>query len=292
VALAVAAELCARALRAQDYDRFLTLSFTPPEKRAALTGIYAFNVERARTRELVSDPVLGQIRLQWWCQSIDRIYAGTPGDLPVARLLAAIARERALDRALFDRLIDARAGDFDQQPPTDMAALERYAEASGATVVSLALQALGGWDANSARAGRALGTAWALLGLMRALPFHARQRRLYLPADLMREAGLRAADLFAGRDAPGLAKVVSVVADRAALLLAEARALAPGVAPAARPALLCAPLAELYLDRFRKAGFEPGHRLLEPAPLVKLWRLWRWPDRGRASDRDRPARGG
>ncbi len=67
---------CARLLRRYDYDRFLTGLFAPAGRREALYAVYAFNLEIARTREAVSEPMLGQIRLQWWREAIEEIYAG------------------------------------------------------------------------------------------------------------------------------------------------------------------------------------------------------------------------
>src|SRR3954452_15251843 len=67
----------AESLRRHDRDRFLMTLFAPPERRAALVALYAFNFEIAKTREVVREPLLGQIRLQWWREVIDEIYRGT-----------------------------------------------------------------------------------------------------------------------------------------------------------------------------------------------------------------------
>src|SRR3546814_16622414 len=69
---------CASQLRRYDPDRFLTALFAPPERRESLFAIYAFNLEIAKTREVISEPMLGQIRLQWWRDSITQIYLGQP----------------------------------------------------------------------------------------------------------------------------------------------------------------------------------------------------------------------
>jgi phytoene synthase len=53
-------------VRRHDPDRFLTSLFAPPAQRDALLTLYAFNHELARAREVISEPPLALIRLQWW----------------------------------------------------------------------------------------------------------------------------------------------------------------------------------------------------------------------------------
>ena len=65
-------------MRHHDRDRFQTALFAPAERREALFALYAFNYEIARVREAVREPMLGQIRLQWWREAIAAAYAGEP----------------------------------------------------------------------------------------------------------------------------------------------------------------------------------------------------------------------
>src|SRR5690349_19421999 len=65
-------------VRRHDRDRYQTALFAPADRREALLALYAFNYEIARVRETVTQPMLGQIRLQWWREVLDTAYAGTP----------------------------------------------------------------------------------------------------------------------------------------------------------------------------------------------------------------------
>ncbi|MFI4987182.1 MAG: phytoene/squalene synthase family protein [Alphaproteobacteria bacterium] len=248
---------CAVEVRRHDADRFLTALFAPRERREDLLTLYAFNLELAKVPELVSEPMLGRIRLQWWRETIAGIYAGTPRRHAVVLPLAELVTRRGLTRAHFESLIDGRERDFEETPPASLAELESYAAATSSTLMSLALEALGvrGGDADAAAA--ALGIAWALTGLMRAVPFHARQRRLYLPRDAMAEAGADPDELFARGRTAGLATVVRRIAERAGEHLAAARQRRPRLPRAALPALLPAVLADGYLAELRRAGYEP-----------------------------------
>src|SRR5207237_7421752 len=140
--------------------------------------------EIARVREAVTQPMLGQIRLQWWRELIDAAYAGAvPRPHVVAEPLAAMVRSLRLTRAHFDRLIDTRERDLADEPPADLAALKDYAEGTTATLLFLVLEVLGAADPASHRAAREAGIFYALAGLLRAMPFHVAAGRSYIPAD-------------------------------------------------------------------------------------------------------------
>jgi NADH dehydrogenase [ubiquinone] 1 alpha subcomplex assembly factor 6 len=248
----------ARLVRANDRDRFLTALFAPAERRESLYALYAFNYELAKTREVVSEPMLGHMRLQWWRESIAAIYDGRPVRRhEVIEPLAAAIGARDLSRAHFERLIDAREGDLADAPPADLDALVAYAEASSAPLVLLALEALGVRDHAAMRSGREVGIAYALAGLLGATVFHARARRTYLPADLVAAHGIALhRTLFELKPAPGLAAVAEAVAARARVHLAQARALRRDVPRAALPALLPAVLAGRMLARLERVGYD------------------------------------
>jgi phytoene synthase len=265
---------CAAELRRHDPDRFLTALFAPAERREALFALYAFNLEVARAREMVSEPMLGRIRLQWWREAIEGIYAGTPRRHYVVDPLAAAVARHGLARASFDRLLESREADMEAEGPATLAALTDYAEGSSASLVDLALQILGegALPAPAREAGRRVGVAWALAGLLRAVPFHARARRLYLPQDLVGAAGLRLEDLFELRQPPALAAVVRQVADTARAELSAARAV-QRPPRALLPALLPGTLAGLYLKRLAAAGHDPFDARVQQAPPLRVARL-------------------
>jgi NADH dehydrogenase [ubiquinone] 1 alpha subcomplex assembly factor 6 len=250
-------------VRAQDRDRFLTALFAPQSARGALMALYAFNYEIAKTREVVREPMLGRIRLEWWRESVDAIYAGAPlRRHDVVAALAAAAREKNLTRAHLERLIDARERDLLEEPPADLAALEAYARESSVPLVLLALEALGVRDAAAAAAAEGIGMSYALVGLMRAAGFHARLRRSWLPADLVAAEGVALeTSLFALKWVPGLGAVARTVAARARSHLEAARARAREVPRAALPALLPGVLATRTLRTLERAGYD----LLSPA---------------------------
>lgn len=267
---------CARLLRQHDNDRYLAALFAPAERREALFGLFGLSHELAKTPEVVSEALLGQIRLQWWRESLEGLYAGSPRRHEV---LDALAPEAArLPRVELERLLAARETDLAPAPPPDLAALEAYAEATGASLLRAALALLGAEDEALQRAARHLGIAYAVTGLLRAVPFHAAQKRLYLPEDHLQAAGVDRRALFDLQPQEALSGVVMRLARRAGEHLQEARRLAPSSRGAA-PVLLHGSLAALYLRRLERAGydpFDPRVGLAPPSRMPRLaWLAWR-----------------
>lgn len=266
---------CAGQVRVDDRDRYLTATLAPADRREALFALYAFNIEIARTREVVSEPMIGQIRLQWWREAIEGIYDGKPRAHQVVRPLAAAVERYDLTRASFDTLIDAREFDLGDAPPANLDELTGYAEATSSSLMQLALEILGARNEAASSAAHHAGIAWALSGLLRAVVFHARAKRQYLPADLMREAGADPSDLFELRGSPALAAVSSRVADHAREHLRRARSLRREVPRAAQPALLQATLAAVYLERIAAQEHDLFIRPIELSQPYRQWRLLR-----------------
>jgi len=264
----------ARFVRAHDSDRYQTALFAPADRREALFALYAFNYEIARVREGVTQPMLGQIRLQWWREVVDAAYAGVPPrPHVVAEPLAAAIRQSALTREYLDRMIDTRERDLADAPPATLAALEEYAEGTSGTLLCLALEVLGEPGAAARIAAREVGIGYALAGLMRALPFHARTGRRYVPVDTAERAGLDPEDYAGLRASPGLRAAVAEIAEAAAAHLQAARAYRGEMPRSARAALLPAIVAERVLVRLKHAGYDPFAPELGRPDALQSWRL-------------------
>jgi NADH dehydrogenase [ubiquinone] 1 alpha subcomplex assembly factor 6 len=261
-------------VRHHDRDRFQTALFAPAARREALFALYAFNYEIARVRESVTQPSLGQIRLEWWRENVASAFDGGPARRhPVVEALTAAIRERGLTRSHFDRLIDAREADFDDDPPATLAVLEDYAEATSSSVILLALEALGVREPAAAEAGRHIGIAYSLAGLLRAMSFHAGTRRPVIPADLAARAGLDPGDRPERPGNRAVRAAAAEIATSAAGHLREARGRRGAVPRAALPALLPAVVAGTWVKRLKRAGHDPFARALARPDPLQSWRL-------------------
>lgn len=265
---------CGKLARQYDRDRFLCASMARDEEREALFALLAFNSEIARIPETVHETLLGHMRLAWWRDSLSGVFEGRPERHDVLEALSSAVKRFNLGRAHFERLIEARAFDFDDAPPTTTEALEDYAEGTSSTLLHLQLEVLGTRSPDAVETARRLGIAWAMTGLLRAIPFHASARRCYLPADLCRDAGLNLEGLYVGQSHPALHQVVAALAKTARGHLASARENRNLVPRRALPAMLPAVLADIYLTRLERAGFDPFSKRIErlgPGGLVRLF---------------------
>jgi NADH dehydrogenase [ubiquinone] 1 alpha subcomplex assembly factor 6 len=261
-------------VRRHDRDRFQTVLFAPAARREALFALYAFNYEIARVRETVTEPMLGQIRLQWWRENIAAAFNGArPRRHPVVEALTAAIRDLALSREHFERMIDAREADLSDEPPVSLNALEDYAEATSARLVYLALEALDVRDAAAGEAAHHIGIAYALAGLLRAMPFHARAGRSLIPDEIAARTGIAGQDYRALRSTPALRAATAEIAAAASRHLVVARVHRGKLPRSALPALLPAVIARHSLTRLERIAFDPFNpALVRPDPL-QSWRL-------------------
>jgi phytoene synthase len=157
------------------------------------------------------------------------------------------------------------------EPVETLAELEAYADATSAALNGIALTILGADGGAGGKAGRHVGLAWALTGLIRAVPSQLGQGRLFLPREICRQYGVAIDDLTNRSNVKPAFRALAAIADLARAHLAAARDPGEPVDPAARPVLLAATLTDRYLARLARAGydvFQPG--LMAPLRLAPL----------------------
>jgi len=207
---------CAEIVRRGDPDRFLATMAAPPSARAVLFPLYAFNLEVARAPWMVSEPIMAEMRLQFWRDVAADMAAGKPprAHQVAAPLGAAIPPECA---GLLEGLIAARWWDISRDPFEDAAHFDAYIDATSGNLVWAAARALGAGPGAEAPI-RALGFAAGIAGLLRAVP------------DLEARGRVPLLD--------GTPQGVRALAERGLAKWAEGRAGRRAIAPGARPALL------------------------------------------------------
>ncbi|MBL6929286.1 MAG: squalene/phytoene synthase family protein [Rhodospirillales bacterium] len=251
---------CADRVHRSDNDRFLCAQFAPADKREALYAIYALNLELATIPAKVSEPILGEIRFQWWRDSLDGVFCGNPLHHEVMGPLTKAVQDFVLDRAPFERLIDTRKRDLDETPIADMVAFDDYAAGTAGVLARLTLDIVGVDDPVALEAASNVAIAWAVCGILRAVPYHSSRGQVFLPQDLPK-----------GTDAKEAARKL---ADYAARRLAAARQSVNDIPREALPALLPSVLAEAWLRRLEKASFntsDPALQRMAPTRPLRLW---------------------
>jgi 15-cis-phytoene synthase len=263
--------------REGDPDRYLSALFAAREARDGLLGLYAFNAELARIAEQVSEPGLGEIRLQWWRDALEQAAAGMSTGHPVADAVGALMRERGVALEDLRGLIDARQFDVAVKLMPDRGALDAYLAGTAGTLFRLGAAIAGaGRKAEHAakaagEASKAAGLAYGLTGLMRALPVHAARGRVDVPADALLDHGVSQTELAQGKTSEGLNNLLSELRSEARASLREALEDLETLPPRERAAFLPLALVDPYLRALAKG--DPLHRIADINPLHRMWRL-------------------
>ncbi|MEM6440692.1 MAG: squalene/phytoene synthase family protein [Pseudomonadota bacterium] len=263
---------CADLIRDADPDRWSTARLAGP-RATRLTALYAFNLEVARIPSVVSEPTLGEIRLQWWRDAIQEIFDGKPPRRhEIVEPLAAAIRDAALPQDHFEALLDARSYDLAGPAFGDAPLLQAYLDGTSGRLMQLAALALDATPEEAAAA-RRFGRGAGLGALIRALPaLYARGADpIPTPEPLDRNA------LAEGRTPQALRDTLRPLAEAALQDLAEARK--TRLRPEIRPAVLAGWRAEEALRAAARPGFDLYRGLPEPSEFRRrgglAWRVLR-----------------
>ena len=269
-----AAGFCAELVRSHDFTRYASTLFVPRHQRRALLAVYAFNVEISRVRAQVSQPLPGEVRLQWWTDMLaGKGHGGIEGNPVAAELLLAIQAWR-LPVERLALLIDEHQFDLYNDPMPTMAALEGYINDTSSALFSLAAAIAGHSSEEIEHLARHAGLAQGMAQVMAALPLDASRRQLFVPQQVLASHGCGIEEVFAGKETPKLRAALDQLLGEARGHLRTAFALLATVPPEVRPVFL--PLAQVRLDleRLSRADNDP----FVPRSTSRfrvLWALWR-----------------
>lgn len=265
---------CADLVRNYDFPRYAATLFAPTAERRALLALYAFNVEIVRVRDQVSQPLPGEIRLQWWTDLFSGLVHGSAEGNPVAAELLRAIRDFDLPVEPLSLLVDEHQFDLYNDPMPTMTALEGYLAATSSALFALAARIMGETSDASEHLARHAGLAQGIAQVIANLPRDSAHRHLFLPEQFLTSHGCGIEDVFAGKQTPQLNAVLEQLIGEARQHLATASSLLAQVPPPARAAFLPLSQAGADLDRLSR----PGRNPFTPQPVSRLrtlWTLWR-----------------
>jgi phytoene synthase len=268
------AAFCADLVRSHDFTRYASTLFVPADQRRGLLALYAFNAEISRVREQVSQPLPGEIRLQWWTDMLAGAgHGGVEGNPVAAELLLAIRNYR-LPVELLSRLIDEHQFDLYNDPMPTMAALEGYINDTSSALFSLAAYVTGCQSDDIEHLARHAGLAQGIAQVIAALPLDAARRQLFVPLQLLENHGSGMEEVFAGKQTPQVRAAIDQLMSEARDHLRTAFSLLASVPAEVRPIFLPLTLVRRELKRMSRADNDPF--VPRRMPRVRmLWTLWR-----------------
>lgn len=261
--------------RAYERDRYLSALLAPRAARAGLLALAAFAGEIARIPSFVDEPMMGEIRLQWWRDALVQPPEERTGH-PIADALRAAVARHDLPTAQIAGLIDAHAARLDHRAPADDIELASYLARTEGVQFGLAWRVLAGPASASGTPPQALAIAAEAYGtarLLLELPGQLAESRTLIPTSRLAAAGITPDALRAGTAGDSGSRLLRQLAADTRRRLNDVRPLYRQASEPLRTALLPVALIEPYLKALERAGDDP-RRIEDIAPLTRVWRLW------------------
>ncbi|MDA8107127.1 MAG: presqualene diphosphate synthase HpnD [Betaproteobacteria bacterium] len=268
-------EFCQQKAAASGSSFYYAFLFLPPERRRAITALYAFCREVDDVVDECSDAQLARTKLAWWRAEVANLFAGQ-AQHPVTRALAPALEPFGITAARLNEIIDGVEMDLSRSRYADFAALERYCYHVAGVVGLLAAGIFGYRDARTLEYAKLLGIAFQLTNIVRDVGEDARKSRIYLPLEDLQRFGVPAGDILAGRGGPAFVELMRFETQRARAFYDRALEQLPEAdRRAQRPGLIMAAIYRALLEEIERDGFDVLERRTSLTPLRKLWIAWK-----------------
>jgi len=254
---------------------YYSFLFLPPERRRAITALYAFCREVDDAVDEPSDPSAARATLAWWRGEVDRLFAGNPQH-PVTLALDPAIAPFGITKAQLNEIMDGMEMDLNQSRYMNFAGLQLYCHRVAGVVGALAAGIFGYRNVKTLEYADKLGLAFQLTNIIRDVGEDARKNRIYLPLDELKEYGVTAADILSANHTESFVRLMRFQAERAQRCYDEALALLPAEdRRAQRPGLMMAAIYRALLDEIAGDDYRVLHQRTALTPIRKLWIAWR-----------------
>ncbi|WP_341644710.1 presqualene diphosphate synthase HpnD [Thauera sp. SDU_THAU2] len=250
---------------------YYSFMFLPPDKRQAITALYAFCREVDDVVDECHDLSLAQTKLEWWRKEVARTWAGNPTH-PVGQALKDVLPRFALPQEQLLEIIDGMAMDLSQTRYLDFKGLQLYCYRVASVVGLLAAEIFGYQDRQTLKYAHDLGLAFQLTNIIRDVGEDARRGRIYLPIEDLQRFNVPAKDILEARHSDAFRELMAFQAERAEHFYDQAFAQLPDIdRKTQRPGLVMAAIYRTLLREIAADGFQVLDRRTSLTPLRKVW---------------------
>jgi len=254
---------------------YYSFLFLPPEKRRAITAVYAFCREVDDIADEVTDIGVARIKLAWWRTEVANLFAGNPQH-PVGKALLPVIQTLNLSATQFNEVIDGMEMDLTHHRYPDFKSLELYCYRVASVVGQMSATIFGYTDPSTLKYANDLGMAFQLTNIIRDVGEDARRDRIYLPQDELNRFGVSTADILNGHESDNFRKLMAFQTERAKHYYQQAfAALANIDRKTQRAGLIMAGIYRTLLDEIERDHFAVLKQRIALTPLRKLWIAWR-----------------
>ncbi|MGZ3182542.1 MAG: presqualene diphosphate synthase HpnD [Telluria sp.] len=273
-------EYCQQKTAQSGSSFYYSFLFLPPERRRAITALYAFCREVDDTVDECTDQGVARIKLAWWRNELAQTYAGNASH-PVTQALQPHLAPYDLKEEHLQAIVDGMEMDLDQTRYLDFAALQKYCWHVAGVVGILSASIFGVTRPETLQYAEKLGLAFQLTNIIRDVGDDARKGRIYLPINELQQFDVKAADILNARHSDRFERLMQFQAARAQGYYDEAFALLPREdRRAQRPGLMMSAIYRTLLDEIQRDGFHVLNQRISLTPLRKLWLAWKTYVRG------------
>jgi 15-cis-phytoene synthase len=254
---------------------YYSFLFLPPERRRAITALYAFCREVDDAVDEPADPQVARAKLQWWRQEVAQLYAGN-AQHPVTKALVPAIGPFNIQQRQLGAIMDGMEMDLTQTRYPDFESLQVYCHRVAGVVGLLAASIFGYRNPKTLEYAEKLGLAFQLTNIIRDVGEDARKDRIYIPADEMQRFGVSEAQILNAQHTEGFSHLIEFQARRVRGCYAEALAALPAEdRRAQRPGLVMAAIYHTLLEEIGRDGYQVLTRRTRLTPIRKLWIAWK-----------------
>jgi phytoene synthase len=268
---------CEDLLRTYDRTAWLASLFAPEQTRGYIHALHAFFHEIGRVRSIVSEPSLGEIRLQWWTEVVRGGRAGEAAANPISAALMATIADCSLPVAAFTNMLEARRFDLYNDPMPSLNDLEGHCgEVYGALLRLASIALCSGQEPGAGEACGHAGIALGLAAILRDLPQQAARGQCFVPLDLLSRHGALPQAVSGGVMSEPLLQALAELRALARRHLEAARRGLTDIDVRARPAFVLLSQVEPLLRRMERRGYDPFTSDVSLPQWRSQWVMWRW----------------
>lgn len=264
-------EYCQERAAASGSSFYYSFRFLEPQRRQAITALYAFCREVDDVVDECRDPEVARGKLIWWRTEVAALYAGKAGH-PVTQALTESLKHFSLPQEQLLEIIDGMEMDLEQSRYADFKALHLYCYRVASVVGLLAAEIFGYTDRRTLKYAHDLGLAFQLTNIIRDVGEDARRGRIYLPQDELVRFGVTENDLLQARYSPAFADLMNFQIARAQATYDQALAQLPATdRKTQRAGLIMAAIYRTTLFEIAADGCHVLDRRIALTPIRKLW---------------------
>jgi 15-cis-phytoene synthase len=268
-------QYCQQKAAASGSSFYYSFLFLPPERRRAITALYAFCREVDDVVDEVTDPGVAGAKLAWWRTEVAKSFKGQP-EHPVMRALMPCVAEFGIEERQLHAVIQGCEMDLQQTRYLDFAALQDYCHYVAGIVGEVSARIFGQTRPETTQYAHKLGLAFQLTNIIRDVGEDALRGRIYLPVNELQKFDVKAHEILNRVHSERFVALMKFQAERAHAAYDEALALLP--APdrrAQKPGLMMASIYRTLLREIERDNFQVLNQRVSLTPVRKFWLAWK-----------------